>query len=1371
MDYESKDVQRLVGIIKRGLDDSKRGAILWVGAGMSIPCGYPSWGQLADQLREKSLEPLVAELGALQTIDAFVEENGRGLLAESLSDIFEAKPHKPYHEQLMRLPWGAAVTTNYDELLEDALKATGRKCTKVTFEDNLDLTATSQRLPLYKIHGDIANFRKVVLDGKSCQTYHEDYPSLYKDFESGLRKHCIVFFGCGMTDERLIRWLHDMGPGRRAGLLPSCAVITENDWNVIPSETRDLLLESNIKPLHPGSHEEIPGLIDYIAKKTTPTPSGPHLTVTISVASKEDLQWRVAIDGRERVVDMPWKEDRDFVFVLRDYWKLTRERIVEDKDRSLLHTCAVKIGETLGGTLLDDPARKTIAESVGADGQPPLLTLESDDDLILSLPWELIRSGREFLLREARIDLARTVSVSENNKRHTLRRPDRPMKLVVCVSAPRGKEAGSLNHEAESYRLAKAIQDKLDVHFTELGEAGELMQAIVEHQPTGIHFSGHGMPNALLFEDDEGGEDVVETGELLRKIRNNPPDHFPRFIYLASCHGNTPAIVEENKPGSSITAAHLHREGITQVVGYYGPVVDELSTEAEEAFYGALAGGALTRHCVRQARIRLAKPKGELVKGIHREASPGTLEGGQFPFAWAQLVFYHHGPDHPLSTEPSIARIDAGHAPLRREYIGTEDRQVLMAGFIGRRRELHEFRKKFREGKKIFVYQGLGGLGKTTLAFKAVSTIAKGECAEFTVWCREIETVEHQAEELVNQLSNFGQQLFGSRWGGVVQNVGRVIEPSERFGHFLEAILQKVPQLVIHLDNLESLLNRPPDEDTTETFADWRDPQLGEIWKALTAQSRERLSVVASCRYPNADFADARIPVEEMGSDAIFRMMSWYDALRRLSVTSRAILTDRLHGHPRAVEFLDDLIAKELRDWDDKRGEWVTPTDEAGIEREWNDLIESALGEVMEKIHEDLLLDRIWSHVLTEPCRLMLLRMTVLVRPWDWDLMMELGEPGEEPAATERTIEQIRTTSLLGEIQGRDVEGKPVKLFQVHPMTSEFITIQFTEEERKWLCLDIFRRIGAYLEERVKTSRNINNGLDAGHYLFECGEFDRAFIQLGKASISLQQHGMVRRGLMILAQFGEPEVKKELAPDNKAKMLRTIGTAYSRLAQFDKAIEYYKRSLKTSLEIGDQRGEGSALGNLGICYRCLGQIEKAIECFEQTLAISQEIGDREGEGSCHANLGICYVNLGQIEEAIEYHEQALAISQETGDRMLEGASLGNLGAAYLRLGQIEKAIEYLERALAIMRETGNRGGEGSALGNLGKCHTDLGQVAMAVEYLERALAISREIGDRIQKEISLGIWVWLIKVWARSKRLSSTANRHWQSEEKSRLPI
>lgn len=199
----SENANRLINIIDRGMAEPSRAPLLWVGAGLSIPCGYPSLVQLADRLRKVSLAKLPDVLSPIETIDAFVKENGQGDLAEALADIFDRKESLQYHKDLMRLPWKAVITTNYDELLEDALKDVGKQFIKVTLGENLDLTARPE-VSIFKIHGDISSFKSMVLSGDSYDKYGQRYGLLERDLESLWRKHHMVYFGCSMTDPRLI---------------------------------------------------------------------------------------------------------------------------------------------------------------------------------------------------------------------------------------------------------------------------------------------------------------------------------------------------------------------------------------------------------------------------------------------------------------------------------------------------------------------------------------------------------------------------------------------------------------------------------------------------------------------------------------------------------------------------------------------------------------------------------------------------------------------------------------------------------------------------------------------------------------------------------------------------------------------------------------------------------------------------------------------------------------------------------------------------------------------------------------------------------------------------------------------------------------
>jgi tetratricopeptide (TPR) repeat protein len=1315
----------LVKTISAGLDNSPRGAYLWVGAGLSIPAGYPGFPDLAKILLSKTRERIPDNLEPQDTIDAFVKANGAGYFVSCLADIFTPKKPLPYHLELMKLPWKGIITTNYDELLEDALKEIGKGYIKIILERNLDLTARED-IPLYKIHGDVSEFDRMILDTESYEKYSDLYSFLESDLHSILRKYSIVFFGYSMRDPRLLVWLNSLGKGGRARLMISYTVMVESEWDSIPADEKTLLEEANIKPVLLESYDQIPLLISHLVDVIVPKDThNIHFKLSFASDKRDKLKIEPSI-GKERTVDSPWMTDNNFIASLMDFNRMA-DRHAADDERGWLNSCAVRIGKALGTALLTDDDRQCIKN---ATGSTPIVTIESDDDLILSLPWELIRMGDDFAVKEGKFDLVRTAPAKAQNP-ITLTPPDRLMKLVINVSAPEGQLIGNLDYEAESYRISKALYEYTETVFTELGTLDDMADTVAENEPIGVHFSGHGAPGFLLFEDDEGKERLVPINELISEIRKKASNKLPRFFYLASCHGNDPGDIEEGKAGSTISSAQLHREGVTQVIGYYGPIIDELSTMAEVAIYHAIADGQETRYGVRQARSALSKGSISILNPMHKRGSGQELIKA-FPFAWAQIVLYHRGIDYPLSREIPSKHIQDYEAKLQRTFRGI-DRRILSTGFIGRRRELHKFRSCLDSGQRTFVFQGLGGLGKSTIALHALYTLQMLVPKEkiLTIWCQDMEKSPDQAMELIKAVSDFGSRLFGPQWVEVSASADRIPETPKRFAMLLNFIMNSTPGIVIYLDNVESLMEGPDNEEP-DALGRWKSQELANIWQLLKLMCGENLCVIGSCRYRNKGFDDCTIPVPEMGDNAIFRMMGWFDGLRSLSLPSRAKLVSLVHGHPRMVEFLDDLIKEALIDWKNDVGEWDTPSNEdvEAIKREWDRIIAPAIPKVEDRLEENLLLDKIWENVLDDKCRRMLFRMTLLLRPYDWEMMLQLGENGENESETSEIARELKNTSLVVQLEDRNLEGKLVNLYELHPMTAKFISKQFDEMEANALKQETYLRIGAYLEKQTKTSLDLRVRIDAGQYLFLCREYDRAFELLGSASQWLRQRGMVRAGIALLERFESSEVVARMDKKLCGQMLGIQGLAYYSLGQAEKSIVYYHQTLEIAKEIKDKAMEGATLGNLGLVYSDLGEVEKAIGYYQQALDIDKETGDRKGEGADLGNLGGAYSDLGQVEKAIRYYQQALEIAREIGDKRGEGNGLGSLGGAYSDLGQMEKAIGYYQQALEIAREIGDRRSEGTWLGNLGNVYLSLGQVEKAVGYYQQALEIAREIGDR-----------------------------------------
>ena len=103
------------------------------------------------------------------------------------------------------------------------------------------------------------------------------------------------------------------------------------------------------------------------------------------------------------------------------------------------------------------------------------------------------------------------------------------------------------------------------------------------------------------------------------------------------------------------------------------------------------------------------------------------------------------------------------------------------------------------------------------------------------------------------------------------------------------------------------------------------------------------------------------VPFSRLPDDALWRLMGWFGSLRRLSVGSRGKLVERLAGHPRAVEFVDRLVAQAIDRWAAEHGDLEAA--DPGAEREWREIVAPALPAVEEELSQDLLFGALWDRV------------------------------------------------------------------------------------------------------------------------------------------------------------------------------------------------------------------------------------------------------------------------------------------------------------------------------------------------------------------------------------------------------------------------
>ena len=178
-------------------------------------------------------------------------------------------------------------------------------------------------------------------------------------------------------------------------------------------------------------------------------------------------------------------------------------------------------------------------------------------------------------------------------------------------------------------------------------------------------------------------------------------------------------------------------------------------------------------------------------------------------------------------------------------------------------------------------------------------------------------------------------------------------------------------------------------------------------------------------------------------------------------------------------------------------------------------------------------------------------------------------------------------------------------------------------------------------------------------------------------------------------------------------------------------------ALHLALRTGDGVAQAFAHNDLGVAYEALGRYQEALASHHQSLTISRTRGDRKGQAASLGNLGRVYQRLGRYREAIISLRDSLAINRALGDRRGQAVNLGNFGTVYERMGRYQEADNSLQESLALFTELGERHAVPSILNDIGRVHERSRRYQDAITVLQDSLAICRELGDRGDEAVSL----------------------------------
>ena len=195
---------------------------------------------------------------------------------------------------------------------------------------------------------------------------------------------------------------------------------------------------------------------------------------------------------------------------------------------------------------------------------------------------------------------------------------------------------------------------------------------------------------------------------------------------------------------------------------------------------------------------------------------------------------------------------------------------------------------------------------------------------------------------------------------------------------------------------------------------------------------------------------------------------------------------------------------------------------------------------------------------------------------------------------------------------------------------------------------------------------------ERGFDLFD-STFDRArqFYQLSTCDL-----------LLSLAK----EQESDMSPDNQLWLRFRKGQVAYASALWDEALEIWE-----ALEGEDlpEDLEGWLANDLGVLYQAKGEWDKAIDYYQRSLVIREKLGDEHGMATTFNNLGVVYQDKGELDKAIKYYQRDLAICKKVGDEVGAATTMYNMALLYEDMERYDEAVELLEKVVEIDERVGH----------------------------------------------------------------------------------
>jgi len=957
-------------------------------------------------------------------------------------------------------------------------------------------------------------------------------------------------------------------------------------------------------------------------------------------------------------------------------------------------------GDRRGGEIFNDATR---------EGYESLhLLISSDDPQVLGWPWEALHDPQVG-------QLAQTCQIER--RLNTVRKPDKvgqrwPKDQVNILLVTARPYEGDVRYRSISRPLVELI-DKQDLPAQVTVLRPPTFENLREHlreRPNHyhiVHFDGHGSygqahapsggphmlqgpEGRLIFEDDQGNPDPITAEQLSVLLRQH---HIPAIV-LNACQS---AMVDQGAkdPFASVAAALL-KSGIRSVVAMAYSLYVSGAQEFLPAFYGDLFRTGDVARAARAGRQRMFEQKDRV------------CARGRYPLDdWLVPVVYQQEPfDFSFAAKAKKAKAEGG-PELPGEARDTKNPY----GFIGRDGAVLALERAMHRKPAGLLIQGLGGVGKTTLArgflqwLHATDGLGRGG---FWFTFQDIRS----AEFVFNRM---GEALFGPQFITIEEMSAKLDALAEVF---------RKNRFLIVWDNFEVVRGIPgtavaatlssEDQDRLKTFlAKLRGGQTKVI---ITSRSDEEWLETTN-RYG--------IPLGGLQGEE--RWDYCEVILRDLGLTidrkdaDLVTLMDLLGGHPLAMRVILPRLAKLKAS--------------ALIQALQSNL--TALGPSGDPAQDKLFATLHFAEQsLPDDLRPLLVPLALherFVVASYLEIMAKQVDPSWTRAPIDRFLGALAVAGLLHD-RGQGV-------FEMHPALTGFLRAtrppgNSGEPGERWsrAFVDLMAGLADQLAPRELHEQRVPFFLHGANFHVALGEAERLGMDLDYAMLvqSLAAHAQNTRNFQEAARLFErlaTSWKKQGDAEGEACAYHQLGNIAQEQHDFASAEQWYRKALAIAEKQGNEHGAAGTYHNLGMIAQEQRDFAGAEQWYRKAMAIAEKQGDEHGAAITYHNLGYVAEEQRDFASAEQWYRKSLAIKEKQGDEHGAAITYHNLGYVAEEQRDFASAEQWYRKSLAIKEKQGGEHGAALTYHQLGNIAQEQRDFAGAEQWYRKSLAIKEKQGD------------------------------------------